>query len=237
MFKHRFKSGRHDGDDEPQHERGADGHGFRHHHHHHHHGLFEHAMRGEGRGGRHGHGRGGPDGGDGGGFAGFGRGGFGRGGGGGRVFGAGDLRLVLLALIAEQPRHGYELIKDIEQRFGGAYAPSPGSVYPTLTLLEELGQIRGKADDGSKKLFEITDEGRAHLADNRAAVDGALSRMAMVARMMGGDRPPEAVHQAMHTLKTALMFRRGGWSEAEVARVSAIIERAAHEISGGGDER
>ncbi|WP_084615742.1 PadR family transcriptional regulator [Solimonas flava] len=186
---------------------------------------------GEGRG-RHGHGRHGRESGEG--FGGFGRGGFGRGGGGGgRVFGAGDLRLVLLALIAEAPRHGYELIKDIEQRFGGAYAPSPGSVYPTLTLLEELGQIRGQAEDGSKKLFEITDEGRAFLDANRAAVDGALNRMAMVARMMGGGRAPEAVHQAMHTLKTALMFRRGGWTDAEAERVSAIIERAAQEISGG----
>ncbi|WP_084197417.1 PadR family transcriptional regulator [Solimonas soli] len=189
--------------------------------------------RGEGRG-RHGHSHHGRDSGEGFGFGG--RMGFGRGGGGGRVFGAGDLRLVLLALIAEAPRHGYELIKEIEQRFGGAYAPSPGSVYPTLILLEELGQIRGRAEDGSKKLFEITDEGRAHLAANRAAADGAMNRMAMVARMMGGGRPPEAVHQAMHTLKTALMFRRGGWSEAETARVSAIIERAAQEISGGGSE-
>src|SRR5688500_10168696 len=88
---------------------------------------------GPGRGHRHG---------------GYGPGGFGRwGSGGGRVFGPGDLRLVLLALIAEQPRHGYELIKEIEQRFGGAYAPSPGSVYPTLTWLEELGYVRATASE------------------------------------------------------------------------------------------
>src|SRR5262245_36241249 len=85
----------------------------------------------------------------------MGRGGFGRGGGGGgRIFGPGDLRLVLLALIEEKPRHGYELIKDLEQKFGGGYAPSPGSVYPTLTLLEELEQVRSVSSEGTKRLFE-----------------------------------------------------------------------------------
>lgn len=217
MFKHHFRGGR----------AAFDGAAFG--------GQDPCCARGEGRG-RHGPGRHGRESGEG--FGGFGRGGFGggfgRGGGGGRVFGAGDLRLVLLALIAEAPRHGYELIKDIEQRFGGAYAPSPGSVYPTLTLLEELGQVVGESPDGGKKRYAITDEGRAFLDANRAAVDGALQRMAMVARMMsGGGAPPDAVFQAMQTLKTALMFRRGGWTPEEAERVRAIIERAAHEISGG----
>src|ERR1700722_17324487 len=89
-----------------------------------------------------------------------GRGFGGRGGGGGRIFGPGDLRLMLLALIAEKPRHGYELIKEIEQKFGGTYSPSPGSIYPTLTLLEELEQVRASASEGARKLFEITDQGR-----------------------------------------------------------------------------
>src|SRR5689334_14146312 len=120
-------------------------------------------IRGAGRGGRgrgndegrgHGHGHGEHHGH---GQVGRGRFGFGRGGGGGRVFGPGDLRLVLLALVAEQPRYGYQLIKEIEQRFGGAYAPSPGSVYPTLTLLEEIGQIRASPSDTQKRLFEVTD--------------------------------------------------------------------------------
>src|ERR1700738_1168596 len=93
----------------------------------------------------------------------FGRGrlGHGRGGGGAaRVFGPGDLRLVLIALIEEKPRHGYELIKELELKFGGGYAPSPGSVYPTLMLLEELEYIRSAASEGPRKLFEITAEGR-----------------------------------------------------------------------------
>ena len=97
------------------------------------------------------------------GCAGLGHGGsarFRRWGGGGRVFGPGDLRLVLLALIAKQPRHGYEVIKEREQRFGGSYSPSPGSVYPTLTPLEELWQIRATASEGAKRLFETTDEAK-----------------------------------------------------------------------------
>ena len=177
---------------------------------------------GEGRSGRHGGG-------------GFGRGGFGGGGRGGRgrFFGPGDLRLVLLALIEEKPRHGYELIKDLEAKFGGAYAPSPGSVYPTLTLLEELGHVRSTASEGTKRLVEITDEGRRYVADNQAALDSAMSRMAMAARAASGEMPPEDVHHAMHTLKAALSFHRTGWDAGETERVRKIIEEAAAAISKG----
>jgi DNA-binding PadR family transcriptional regulator len=177
---------------------------------------------GEGRSGRHGGG-------------GFGRGGFGGGGRGGRgrFFGPGDLRLVLLALIEEKPRHGYELIKDLEAKFGGAYAPSPGSVYPTLTLLEELGHVRSTASEGTKRLVEITDEGRRYVADNQAALDSAMSRMAMAARAASGEMPPEDVHHAMHTLKAALSFHRAGWDAGETERVRKIIEAAAAAISTG----
>ena len=161
-----------------------------------------------------------------------GRGGFGRGGGGGgRIFGPGDLRLMLLALIAEKPRHGYELIKEIEQKFGGAYSPSPGSIYPTLTLLEELDQVRASATDGARKLFEITDQGRAFLSENQATLDGVLARMGLAARHMSGRAWPESVHQAMHTLKHALLLRPGEWSAAEAERVRKIIENAVNEIS------
>ena len=192
----------------------------------------EFGMRGEGGGGRrrhHGHGGHdhGPDE--------WSRGrGFGRGGGGGgRIFGPGDLRLMLLALIAEKPRHGYELIKEIEQKFGGAYSPSPGSIYPTLTLLEELDHVRASATDGARKLFEITDQGRAFLDENRATLDGVLARMGLAARHMSGRAWPESVHQAMHTLKHALLLRPGEWSAAEAERVRKIIEDAVEAISGG----
>lgn len=162
----------------------------------------------------------------------FGFRGFGRGGGrGGRIFGPGDLRLVLLALIQEKPRHGYELIKELEQKFAGEYAPSPGSVYPTLTLLEELGHVRSTAPEGAKRLFEITAEGKRFLDDNEAALQSAMARMEMAARAVSGDAPPPELRHALHTLKAALMFHRGGWEEKEVERVRKIIEGAADAIA------
>src|ERR1700722_12078956 len=95
-----------------------------------------------------------------------------------RVFEQGDLRLVLLKLIADKPRHGYELIKAVEEAVGGAYAPSPGVVYPTLTLLEDMGYVRQQPDaDGVKKLYAITPEGQAHLAERKEAVEGLFARM------------------------------------------------------------
>jgi DNA-binding PadR family transcriptional regulator len=185
-----------------------------------------HAMRGHGRRGRR---PGGEE------TAGessfrFGRGPFGRGGGGGRVFGPGDLRFVLLSLIDEKPRHGYELIKELEQKFGGGYTPSPGSVYPTLTLLEELGHVRSSSTEGTKRLFEITAAGKRYLADNEAALASALARMDMAAKAVSGERPPMDLHHAMHTLRAALMFHRGGWDDKETERVRKILQDAAQEI-------
>ncbi len=170
-----------------------------------------------------------------GGRGGLGRGGFGSGGRGGRFFGPGDLRLVLLALIEAKPRHGYELIKELEAKFGGAYAPSPGSVYPTLTLLEELGHVRSAASEGTKRLVEITDEGRGYVRENQAALDSAMSRMAMAARAASGDMAPADIYHAMHTLKAALSFHRNGWDAAETERVRKIIEAAAVAIAEGFD--
>jgi DNA-binding PadR family transcriptional regulator len=140
---------------------------------------------------------------------------------------------MLLAMIAAKPRHGYELIKELEQKFGGGYTPSPGSVYPTLTLLEELGQVRSAPSEGTKKLFEITPEGEEFLRENRAALDSATARMDMAARAFSGDAPPSELHHAMHTLKASLMFHRGGWNTEETERVRKIIEDAANAIARG----
>ena len=166
----------------------------------------------------------------------FGRGGrgpreeFGRGG--GRFFGPGDLRALLLWLIGQKPRHGYDLIKAVEQLVGGAYSPSPGSVYPILSLLEDIGQIEATPSEGGKKLFAITEAGRQVLKDEAAAIEGLLSRLRIMARTMGGMRPPEEVFQAMQTLKMALAFHAAGWSEDETWRVSHILNRALAEIEG-----
>jgi DNA-binding PadR family transcriptional regulator len=151
---------------------------------------------------------------------------------GGRIFGPGDLRLILVALLADKPRYGYELIKAVEHKFGGTYSPSPGSVYPTLTLLEELGQARVISSEGGRRLFEITAEGREFLAENKIDLDGITKRMGFAARTMSENSPPSMVFQAIHTLQAALLFHRGEWSEKEALRVRDIIEHAAEAIGG-----
>jgi DNA-binding PadR family transcriptional regulator len=97
----------------------------------------------------------------------------------GRMLAQGDLRLIALALIAEQPRYGYEIIKLLEDKTAGWYSPSPGIVYPTLTYLEEAGYVTAQAE-GAKKLYTITQEGSAHLAENRDFVDAVLERMSTI---------------------------------------------------------
>jgi DNA-binding PadR family transcriptional regulator len=156
----------------------------------------------------------------------------GRGGRLGRFFDHGDLRYVLLGLIAERPRHGYELIKAIEERFGGLYSPSPGVVYPTLTLLEELGYIRPDSPDGAtRKQFVATQEGSDFLAANKPVVDQIFARMAEVTRAYGGGPAPE-IQRAMRNLEAALQIRlgRGPLSAEEVRAVTAILDQAAGEV-------
>src|ERR1700739_4944238 len=97
----------------------------------------------------------------------------------GRMLAQGDLRLIALALIAEAPRHGYEIIKLLEEKTGDWYSPSPGIIYPTLTYLEEAGYVTASAE-GSKKLYTITDEGSAYLAANRELVDVVLARLTAI---------------------------------------------------------
>ena len=152
----------------------------------------------------------------------------GRGGGLGRLFAHGDLRLVILHLIAEKPRHGYEIIKAIEEQVAGSYSPSPGVIYPTLTLLDELGYVTVSTGDGAKKLHEITAEGRAFLDANRRTVDALLVRMAETSRAHGGGPAPQIL-RAMENLKLALRLRlsRGPLSEEQINAVAATLDAAA----------
>jgi DNA-binding PadR family transcriptional regulator len=154
--------------------------------------------------------------------------GFGRRGRGGRFFDQGDLRLVILALLAEQPRHGYELIKEIEERLGGAYVPSPGVVYPTLTWLEELGYA-AVAADGAKKLYTVTPEGLAYLEQNKAMVDGIFARMDQMGGQ--GDFAPR-IMRAMGNVKLALKLRltSGPLTGEQVDKIAAALDAAALEI-------
>ena len=153
--------------------------------------------------------------------------------GGGRMLGHGDLKLLLLALIEQQPRHGYELIRIIEQMFHGLYAPSPGAIYPTLALLEDLGHATVQSEQGGRKLYAITEAGRAFLEENREAVEAVTARTEERARMAGKMALPLAVRKMMHALKHALLMRGASWDKAETKRVAAILERAASEIAAG----
>lgn len=168
----------------------------------------------------------------------FGRGPFGHAGhghrhggrrGGGRFFEQGDLRLVVLKLIADKPAHGYELIKAVEEAAGGAYAPSPGVIYPTLTLLEDLGYA-AVTEQGGRKLYAITPEGEAHLAENEPLVHGLFERMAGVAAGSRAFSPQ--ILRARENLKTALRLKltSGALSDEQVTGIVEALDTAAQAV-------
>jgi DNA-binding PadR family transcriptional regulator len=151
--------------------------------------------------------------------------------GGGRVFDQGDLRWVLLRLIADKPSHGYELIKAIEERLGGAYSPSPGVVYPTLTLLEDLGLIAAAQSEGARKAFSATAEGLKALEENQAIVEAIFQRIATVAERIGGGPSPQVV-RAMENLRTALRLKleQGRLNQTQADAVAAALDAAARAV-------
>jgi len=148
-----------------------------------------------------------------------------------RMFEQGDLRLVVLVLLGERPRHGYELIKEIEALSGGVYAPSPGVIYPLLTMLEEMGLARLEADEGSKKLFALTEQGRAELAAKRKEAEHLLARLSDAKARASGGRSPQIV-RAIENFRLALRLRleRGPLSDEEIAAIAAAIDNAAQAI-------
>ena len=150
-----------------------------------------------------------------------------------RGFEHGRLRFALLKLIAEKPSHGYELIKAIEERTGGAYSPSPGAVYPTLTLLEELGYITLDASDGQRKLCQITPAGRNFLAENPTIVAELESRWSRSAARGAGDgRIAAPIVRAMENLHVAMRLRLGGGelNRDQVQAIAACLDAAATRI-------
>jgi DNA-binding PadR family transcriptional regulator len=164
-----------------------------------------------------------------------GRGGRGGGWGGGRgrrrMFEGGELRLVLLKLIADEPRHGYDLIRAIEQLTGGEYAPSPGVVYPTLTLLQDMGLIEEADAEGSRKPFQVTAEGRAHLEEKADEVEALFERLEELAPSERDSTGP-AIGRAIKNLMTALGNRIGreGLDDDLLHEIAAILDEAAQRI-------
>ncbi len=162
-----------------------------------------------------------------------GRGGGGRHGGRNRLLDYGEMRLLVLSLIADKPTYGYELIRTIEERFGGSYTPSPGVIYPTLTWLDEAGYARLAEEDG-RKSYHITPEGETFLAANRAGLDEILARSAAAGTECGGGRRniPMPVMRAMENLKTALRLRlrNGGLDQAAEQKIADLLDTVAREI-------
>lgn len=166
----------------------------------------------------------------------------------GKMLADGDLRLIVLALLEEGPRHGYEIIKALEEKSSGVYSPSPGVVYPTLTFLEETGYATS-ATEGAKKIYSITDAGRSHLEANREVAELALSGIEKFGKKMSqarawwegqrrGEEPPPdrdipgvvpEVNEARRALKEAMAEKLDA-SEDEQRRMAAILRKAAEEI-------
>ena len=167
----------------------------------------------------------------------FGRGGpggpFGRhrggpfGGRGGRMFDSGALRLVVLGLIAEEPRHGYDIIKALEAKFQGAYSPSPGAIYPMLQMLEEADLVASQAD-GNKRLFSITGQGRAYIEENRADLDRISAQVQHVAGRMGGAAIGDELRALAWAVRSKL--RGGGWSAEQAQKARDILKTARREL-------
>jgi len=148
-----------------------------------------------------------------------------------RVFESGELRLVLLKLLADQPRHGYDLIRAIEELTGGAYAPSPGVVYPTLTMLQDMGMIDETKSEGARKAFAVTPEGEAHLAEKASEVEALMARLAdLGADNRKADSAP--VRRAVGNLMSALWHRvtEDGMNEDTLHEIAAILDEAAQKI-------
>lgn len=149
----------------------------------------------------------------------------------GRMFGQGELRLALLALIAEEPRHGYELIKAVEELTGGAYAPSPGAVYPTLQLLEDEGLIEPAKAKGAKKPFQVTEEGEAELKERADEVEKLMGRLSEHGEEAEKVRSPD-LFRAMGNLATVLKnrARAGTLDKAAMDEIVDIIDEVAKRI-------
>jgi DNA-binding PadR family transcriptional regulator len=149
---------------------------------------------------------------------------------GGRPFDYGELRILALAMIAEQPRHGYELMKAVEERMGGSYSPSPGVIYPTLSWLEDMGYVTSEEEAGRKR-YRVTTEGQAFLTANRAAVDALNARLGSTGASASRG-VPAPVLRSMENLKLALRLRlrQGPLDEGAAQSIAVALDAAAQAV-------
>jgi DNA-binding PadR family transcriptional regulator len=144
-----------------------------------------------------------------------------------RVFDHGALRLLVLGLLGEEPRHGYEIIKLLKDRFQGSYSPSPGSIYPILAGLAEAGMVEAQIE-GTRKLFTLTTEGRAWLEQQRPEFEAIMAQLEATAAPIGQSDLGATIIAFRRTLFTKM--RRGALDGAQAIRLREILERARREI-------
>ena len=148
-----------------------------------------------------------------------------------RMFESGELRLVLLKLIADEPRHGYDLIRAIEELTGGEYAPSPGVIYPTLTLVQDMALIEEAAGEGGRKPFQVTDEGRSHLEERADEIEALFERLNEL-KPREGSMAGSPVWRAMRNLGVAIRNRmaHGDVTEETMHELAALIDEFAQRV-------
>ena len=147
-----------------------------------------------------------------------------------KIFERGDLKFVILRLISKRPMHGYEVMKALEEESKGYYRPSPGSVYPTLQMLDDEGYLTVEEKDG-KKIYTITDEGMAYLGDNEDVVNDVFDRVEnFTDRFFGGDmRALSRSFSKLAQLTFDQAFQWGAGPE-DLARMNEILERAVSDM-------
>jgi DNA-binding PadR family transcriptional regulator len=148
-----------------------------------------------------------------------------------RLFDGGELKLVILKLLAEQPSYGYQLIKAMEERLAGGYSPSAGVIYPTLTMIEEEGLATSTTTENNKKVYSLTEEGRQHLEANKERVSELFERIEAVSERFQRRRSPELM-RAFANLRHAVMGRMWGrsLSPEKLKKIADAINAAAKAI-------
>jgi DNA-binding PadR family transcriptional regulator len=151
----------------------------------------------------------------------------------GRMFEQGDLKFVILQMLDEKPRHGYDIIKALEERSNGAYSPSPGTVYPTLTMLEEMGYAKATAEEGGKKVYEITADGKKHLEENSSTVESIFERISETVEPFFSASMGEVRTAMRHLARSSLGSALKHADNKEVlGKIAEVLSRAATEIDG-----
>jgi len=145
-----------------------------------------------------------------------------------RIFERGDLKYVVLDLLSEQPRHGYDIIRVLEDRFEGLYSPSPGSVYPTLEMLADMGFVESHERDG-KRIFSITASGSGFLTEHGSVLQEVRNRIGSWPSVSGREELGE-VGQELRRLRQMLGKGRAHMTVDRLRQVREILARTRNEV-------